>query len=276
MWVLAARQIVRTVKIQDTERVPVIGQAILTGIILSYISLTAVAIINNPTASDQEVLIRLIGALLLLIASTGLVAWGWSRLVAMRGFVLGLFAVLMVYTLSAGWDAAGHSGQAGREILSGSLSLSGATRLVQTIDDLNRWGPKETNGLDIAVVESRSPALRWLLRGYQRVTFVDQLSASASPALVLTPDQPELALAATYRGQGFVLSNAPLWGALQPMEWLRWFVFRSVPGNAMVQDRLILWARLDVFPVSTSEEGLSSGAQPPPTNDSGGGIDGAQ
>lgn len=261
MWVLAARQIARTVQIPVVDRIPVIGQAVLSVIILTYVSVTTASVINNPASPNPEVAVRLGGALLLLFASTGLVAWGWSRLVALRGFLLGVMVILLVYTVSSAWDSAGHSGQVERDVWSDGISPSGSSLLMQTIDELNQWGPKQAGGLDIVVIEKPSPALRWLLRDYRHVTFVDQLTTSASPSLVITPERPELALAATYRGQAFMISNSVLWTALQPVEWFRWFVFRSIPANVAVQDRVILWARLDVFPVQDPEPAQSDSSQ---------------
>lgn len=260
MWTLASRQITQTILLPDGDRAPVIGQIVLSAVILSYISLTTVGMINNPASANTEVTVRLGGALLLLAASTGLVAWGWTRLVALRGLVLGAAVILFVYTLSAAWDAAGHSSRSGWEIWSGGASPLGASLLTQTIDDLNQWSPKQAGGLDLVVIEKSTPALRWLLRDYRNLTFVDQLESSASPALVITPETPELALAATYRGQSFGIADTVLWNALQPVEWLRWFVFRTLPANAVLPDRLILWVRLDVLPVGETEAALPEGA----------------
>jgi hypothetical protein len=244
---LAARQLARLMEIPSLDRLPVAGQAVLTAVILSYLLLTAAGISSAGIVS-REVMLRLGGAGVLLLLTAVLVGWGWSSQVAVRGFVLGTAAVLLVLTVSAAWDSAGHSGSAGSEIWSVDRPPASVRLLRSTIDDLNQWGPKESGGLQIVVIENHSPALRWQLRGYNHVSFVDQLPSTASPALVITPDRPALELGATYRGQGFLLRSDPVWQVFQPLDWFRWFFFRSVPSVAEVQDRVILWARLDVFP----------------------------
>jgi hypothetical protein len=98
------------------------------------------------------------------------------------------------------------------------------------------------------VVEVDSPALRWSLRDYTKISYVNQLPEDASPAFVITPEQPDLALSATYRGQDFILAEDPGWNSFHLDQWLRWLAFRAIPAESVRQDRLILWARTDLFP----------------------------
>lgn len=252
LWVLAARQLVHLLRVPVEDRLPLLGQVLLSAIILSFLSLTAVTFFNNSAFPQQEIWIRVIGAGILLVASTGLVAWGWSGKIALRGLVFGASLVLLAYMVSASWDAAGFSDNQGRALLSGGEALPGEALLMGTVEDLNQWGPVETGGLDVVVVDTPSPALRWMLRDVERVTFVDLLPQDASPALVITPAEPELSLAATYRGQGFLLSQNANWGQFALNDWFRWLVFRTVPASALAQDKVILWARLDLFPADSS------------------------
>jgi hypothetical protein len=254
---LAARQAARLFQLPAADRAPIIGQALLSTVILAFVSLSSIAVLNNPNIDQQEFWTRLAGALLMLVASSALVAWGWSRMVALRGLAVGVAVVLLAYMVSTAWHAAGFSGAPGREVWSGAPAFSSSDLLVNTINDLNQWGPKQDGGLDIVVVKNASPALQWLLRGYP-VKFVDSLPSEAGPALVITANEPDLALSATYRGQSFLAADGVSWGLLNTADWLRWLVFRSVPGDKLIQDRVILWARLDLFP------GGSAASQPAP------------
>jgi hypothetical protein len=253
LWALAARQIARSARVPSLDAGPLLGQALLSGVILAYISLTFVSLANNPNVSQDEVLARLFGAVIMLAAATGLIAWGWSRFVALRGLALAAALLLGVYSLAMSWDAAGLSSRSGLEVWTSGANFRGADLVVSTIDQLSRWGPQEVNGPDIAVVGLNSPSLRWALRGYKRVSFVDHLSADSSPAVVITLNQPELALAATYRGQSFLLSDQTSWNLLNAWDWYRWMIFRTVPTSTRKQDRMILWARLDWFPGDQSQ-----------------------
>jgi len=97
------------------------------------------------------------------------------------------------------------------------------------------------------VVGVPSPALQWLLRDFERVSYANQLPVDSSPALVITPGQPDLALAATYRGQNFNLTEAVDWNQFRLVDWFRWLVFRSAPAQSVELKPVILWARVDLF-----------------------------
>lgn len=184
----------------------------------------------------------------MLIASTGLIAWGWSRNVALRGLVGGLLVILIIYSISAVWNSSGLSNRAGHELWTGPSAVRQADLLQDTLADLEFQGPALSGGPDVAVVQVGSPSIRWLLRGVRQVSYTTQLPNDASPALVITADQPDLALAAMYRGQGFEYTESVNWDRLTPAEWFRWVVFRVLPSDTLLPNRVILWARSDFFP----------------------------
>ncbi len=233
----------------DGDRLPFLGQALLSALILGFLSLTVLSIVNNPQfANAQEYWIRLAGALVMLAASTGLIGWGWSRAVAVRGSIWGIFVILLIYAVAAAWNSAGLSSKLGREFWAAGRQLPEDRLLLKTLKDLSEWGPVISGGPDLVVVNVRSPALRWTLRNYPKVIYTSQLSTAASPAILITVEQPELALAATYRGQDFVLNEIPAWTSLKIDQWVRWLAFRVVPAETIRRDRIILWARTDLFP----------------------------
>lgn len=262
LWGLAARQVSRLLVLPRFDRAPALGLAILSAVILAFASMTMAAVSNNAGVGPQEMGLRLAGAGLMLVASGLLVGWGWSSAVARRGLVYGTGIVLLVYMLSAGWHAAGFSGEVGRELIGVDAPPRSTDLLVRSIDDLNRWGPQEDNGLDIVVLEVPNPSLRWLLRDYRRVSFVNALPEESQPAIVITAPRPELGLAATYRGQSLVYVQAVDWKTLRGMDWLRWLVFRSTTAPQRLESRLVLWARLDLFPGGLEETVSASEVQP--------------
>jgi hypothetical protein len=263
LWALAARQAARLLILPAGDRGAAAGQALLSGVILAFVSLSVVGAFNNTNLTMQELGFRLIGAAVMLVASSGLIWWGWSRLVATRGLVFGAVGVLLAYMVSMGFDAAGFTPVAGREFWQADAAPRGAPVLAQTIQNLGQWGPREAGGPDVVVIDADTPALRWLLRNFNRVQFAPALPADASPAIVITQDQPDLGLAAAYRGQSIVWKDDVFWNAMVPAEWFRWAVFRAIPVPARDSRRVILWARLDLFPGGEdSGAGVQGGALP--------------
>lgn len=255
LWALATRQGVRLLELPGQDYLAVLGQALLSTIIFAFVSLTAVTLVNVPNLPQQQVLLRMAIAVLMLAASTILIGWGWSRTVAVRGLVLGLSVVLLAYTVAAGWDAAGFTGKSARDLFAGNAQLASADLITGTIENLDQWTPPQTGGLEVVVLNVPSPALRWELRNLQRVRFVENLPPEASPGIVISPDQPELALSATYRGQRLVLSEQTAWNTLNAADWFRWMVFRSVPAGSASLQHIILWARVDLFPGEQAQSG---------------------
>jgi len=246
---LAGRQLARMVSVPKQDRLPVLGQALLAALILGFISITIVSMVNNTQlANAQEYWFRLAGALIMLFASAGLIGWGWSKDVAVRGFTWGLLAVLFLYAISTAWDSAHLSFRDNQELWTAGRQLPEERLLLDTIENLSEWGPVVSGGPDLVVVGVQSPALRWALRNHPKIDYTNQLSVEASPALLITMDSPELALASTYRGQDFILSEDTDWKSLKVKDWVRWLVFRSLPGEVTQRDRVVLWARTDLFP----------------------------
>lgn len=256
LWALAARQIVSLFSLPLHDRVPVIGQAILAAVIFTFISMAGVMM---TIASDpQEYWFKIAGALALVAASIGLIAWGWSRQVAFRGALWGLTVVLTCYFLAAGWNAANLDGRGGVDLWSGASSARDGTLILSTLKNLDQWGPVKPGGPEVVVTGVVSPSLRWLLRNVEQVSYDTALSSTSNPAVVITPLQPQLSLASPYRGEAFVLSETIDWKQFKLGDWFRWQVFRTAPAATLVQDKIILWARSDLFPggsVQTSPAG---------------------
>jgi hypothetical protein len=205
------------------------------------------AISNSIHAQQDYVpeLIALVGALVLLLSTAFLVAWGWNGRVALYGVVWSLIAILLVFTVSATWNASGLSARGTAEFWRFGPQFVDADLVKATIQDFEMWNIDGSYPVDTAVVGVASPALRWVLRDVANVSYVDFLPNTAAPALVITPEQPELALAATYRGQGFVLGQQPTWDVVLPSEWLPWLYFREAP---LENEPIVLWARTNLFP----------------------------
>lgn len=248
LWVLAARQMARLVSLPVYDRLPVAGQAILAAVIFGYVSMGLVTITNVPSNDLRGNWVQLAGALVMLAASAGLVAWGWSRQVAVRGVVWGFGAMLVIYFIAAGWNVSGLAGRDAVELWSDRAGAKDANLILSTLKNLDQWRPQQPNGPRITIAGLSSPSLHWLLRNVAQVTDEPGLSSASSPDIVITPLQPELALASAYRGEAFVLAETINWQQLKPADWFRWLSLRTVPGTALQQEKIIVWARADLFP----------------------------
>lgn len=246
---LTSRQVVRLLRVSRPDRLPALGQALLAAVILGFIYILILRKANNPaTVPNLDYLPRLIGSIALLISSTALVAWGWSRVIALRGLSWAFAFILFLIYLMSGWNAAGFSGHAGRVFWTGEPVMTGTGLLLDTIDDLDQWGPLSAESPDLVVAGIDSPALRWALRDVENVSYALRLASEARPALVITPNQDDLALSAYYRGQEMTLAEGARWEQIQPGGWLRWLVYRVWPNESMAREQIILWARVDLFP----------------------------
>jgi hypothetical protein len=77
------------------------------------------------------------------------------------------------------------------------------------------------------------------------VETVSALDPQVPPPIVITPFIDNLGLPAAYRGQDFTWRQMPQWDLIIPPDWIRWWVFRQLPGH---DETIILWARDDLFP----------------------------
>lgn len=264
LWALAAGTMTRLFNSTGSQRIPILGQAVLGAVILVYISLSLVSISGDIAAGRQQAAqwLVLAAAVVLLLLSTLLVAWGWSGRVARLGLVWSLVAVMFVYTLMNSWNAAGLSGRRPAELWAAGPAARDGDLIRATIEDLSLWNTGVRNKLEVVVVGNTTPALRWLLRDQQQVQYTQSLSATSAPSLVLTADQNQPALAAAYRGQDFVLEEIPLWNSNGLQGWFRWQIFREIPMN---QQSIVLWARTDLFVGDDVE--VETSPEPAPVDD---------
>jgi hypothetical protein len=253
LWALAARQIERITHVSLEDWQPALGQMVLASVILGYLSVTLISMTNTTLAGPNEYLLRIGAALAMLIACTFLVAWGWSWRVSWRGVVWGLGVVLGIYWISSGWNVTGLSSHSGADLWFQGPYLQETDLLTKTVQNINEWGPTQTGGQDLLVVDPSSPALRWIWKNSQRVSYSAQPPVDQNPALMITGSDVTPSLQSTYRGEGYVLSETIHWNAMKPADWFRWTVFRTLPAEAVQKNQVILWARTDLFPGGAAE-----------------------
>ncbi len=250
LWSLAARELSRYLVWDPDGGWISLAQAffVLVLMALVWLNITGVGLLALDVQNTALRLGVIVGVFGLGIVATILVAYGWTREIAIRGFVWGICAAMGLYSLSAMWGLSQiHTGQ--RVELWYPYPLTVENELLLTsIADSSEWYTGDTDSLDIFAPNS-IPSLSWALRDFTQVEFISEYQAfpgGEQPGIVITvQDQEAPALAAAYRGQDFVWRMNPAWTSKLPPDFITWVVFRQAP---MQLDKVVLWARVDLFP----------------------------
>ncbi|HMN63317.1 MAG TPA: hypothetical protein PJ988_23315, partial [Anaerolinea sp.] len=264
MLVLAARQIGRVKATEPADILPVLGQAALTVVLILFFVYT---LLFNPITAGAsypfEALIRMGMAIVLLVAVTGMVAWGWSQRVAATGLQYGVGLLLVIFSISALFHALGYSRNPAAELISPSPFVASADLLGLTLKETIMTRPNPTTEPSIAVVNYPSDALRWALRDYPQVVFTSLPITGFQPDIVISEQTSTPELAAEYRGQAMTWTKSPAWSLLAPYEWLRWWMYRDIPLEGMENHQIIYWMKSDEFPGGAAvNQPASSPAEP--------------
>ncbi len=123
-----------------------------------------------------------------------------------------------------------------------------ADLLLASVNDMSDWSDTNIHAQSVTIAGVDSPALLWLLHE-RPVQVQDALDASAQPAMVITVDQDNPVLAASYRGQSFVWHRTPQWGSTGLGDWVQWLPFHQISQQS---ESIILWVRTDLFIDSTT------------------------
>jgi hypothetical protein len=252
IWALASKELARQLQVFDWEKFPALGQAILV-VILLVLAWLNLAGLSLPGTDLQVYRLRwavIGGVIALVLITTGLVALGWSFSVAQRGLTWGLGITLGFYVLAGLWGVTQLHPSAVQNLWMPTPVTQEDDLLMSTLADLAEYRTGRRDTLDL-VVTAPSPSLRWILRNWNEVSFVDQLAPGELPSALLTSEEdiaPKFSVA--YRGQDFAISAYPAWQGALPDAWSDWLVFRRAPAST---EQIILWGRGDIFPGGTLE-----------------------
>ncbi len=246
---LAARQLARMLDAPREDRTAMIGQALLTAVMVFFAWSSVLDLSNlvdqvGATAPALE-WGRFAASLVLLGIATFLVGWGWSVEAARDGLQWGIALVVGLFSLAALFNGMGVSRRAEMELWRSGPPFTQEALLQTTLRNFSEWQPSLNTQIDIAVVGLDGPALRWALREFDHVSYVSDLPVNAQPAVMITPNDVVLEQAAPYRGQDFEIWRKPFWDLFLGRDWLNWSVYRTGMTD---YEQMIVWVRTDLFP----------------------------
>ena len=243
-WTLAALELSRHLEFVREDRLETVGVMVFTVLLLAFawMDLNALRLTPLPSQQGDIRMMLFFGALLLLILSLALVAFGWSVRVARVGAAWGVTILLGLYTLGAAWGGTGLRNLNAVELWDSSPRIAQADLISQTADEISEWATGHADDLPVTVFGVDSPSLLWSLRNHNpRVVLA--LDPASFPEMIVTPLQADIGLASAYRGQDFTWRQSPTW-ELFSTSYLNWLTYRELPSSS---ESLILWVRNDLF-----------------------------
>ncbi len=249
MLILAAKKLSKLVRLPNVEnRLIFIVELTLFLALVIFSFLNSLNLVNNAYLTPEETRNRIIGTFLpiiLLAAMTVLFAWGWSYSSTRNGFVTGIVVLLVVGLVSNAWKSAGLGSRPQFEFLFSRGFPLGEQPLLTTVKDISISRTGYADRIDIQVIGLEHPSVFWVLRDFNEVISASVPDPNSAPSLVLTNVETRIDLPASYRGQKILWSVNPDYAAMQPIDWIRWSLFRLTPAS---NTELILWAKNDLFP----------------------------
>lgn len=246
LWILAANELHRHIPTQPVHSIA-IGQAVfifvLAGLFWYTIAATTRTVYGTNETLTQYVI--LIGIFVLGGLTTALIALGWNWEISRRGLVIGVTAVLSVYSLSVMLGSSQIRQNQASELWSIPPSPAQTQLMTKVLNEISNWNTGFPQYIDIVSMVD-TPSLRWALREFPEVQFLSRPIRGDLPAVVITQESDELpTLAEAYRGEDFVWWTNPGWSGALPPDLARWFSFREAP---LQKEKIILWSRSDLYP----------------------------
>lgn len=200
------------------------------------------------TFEPENVSYLIIIAMAVMLATTGAYALATLNVDYIAQSAL---AAIIIFAAYYSWGTAWWLGNEGkhdpRERWVTTATDDDARYLFQQIDDLSLQATNSTTDLEIRSSVD-TPLLRWYLRNYQDIRFVDSVPTSANDDLIITPASTELQLTLDYLGSDFGLTRPQVVLVTTEMpilDTLKWWLFQE-SATPLNEDRVIIWLRSDL------------------------------
>ena len=136
-----------------------------------------------------------------------------------------------------------------QEFLGGPRTSPDVVRVVNDLQGvaLDRFGAAQTQ--PVAVDASLTPTLAWYLRYFPRVDVRNNAATSGvSQILAAAPSTPQVQTPAGYVGQRARFETEWIPGGMGVRDWLRWIIYRNVPGVPPQVDWMIWFSKVSAPP----------------------------
>ena len=246
LWFLASRELARFVPQGSINLIALIHASLLVLLLaLFWNTLSALNYVQPMEGSVGIRLAILAGVLSLAFLTTVLISLGWGWETGRLGLAWGSSIALLLYSVSMMWNTSQLQTNLPQALWAPTPGPGQVRMLVDTLKEISNWSTGNAWSLEV-VDTTRSPAMRWALRDFEKARFLDRLPPGEQPAVILAPQaEQEPLLAAAYRGEDFPLWVRPGWEGGVPVEFNRWLTYHEAP---VLNDMVILWARTDIFP----------------------------
>jgi hypothetical protein len=211
--------------------------------------LQAPELLLQPGNPNSVSLVWVIISALFMLIGCFLAASVWRVPVTVRGALLGVLAFGLLTSLGSGWRAAVYTSDDAtewwnREAISREVHL-----LRQTILEIST---RETGGEPSTLpVVAQVPAdgeVAWTLRDVRDIQFITDVTEARTREIVVLPETAELPdLGGSYVGKSFLVRRTWDAAALQPIEFLAWYLQRRVREAPLPDERVVLWLRQDIY-----------------------------
>jgi hypothetical protein len=223
--------------------------------------------------------------LMFLLVGGLLAASVWGNSITLQGMTLGLLAFMLINSLSAAWGAGVSDAHNAAEPWHTRASSQDVPLLRETMVELAQ---RETLGYfeipvtvitDESIGFTRDGVVAWVLRDFNNVSYVDDLTAARADEIVLMravegvtlPQQTTLEqqqipptseaaagdipdLGGSYVGQTFTIMDQWNVQTVRGLDVLAWWFQRHTRAQPTAEQEAVLWVRLDVY------ESVSPGA----------------
>ena len=200
---------------------------------------------SNPERAGASLLVG--GISTILVAGVVALIWTYSQRLARQSLMVALVVIFSIYSWGKAWEL-GHTHQADpRELWVEEATAPGARILVETLKITSERSTRSPYTLPLTV-QSDDPILRWYLRDFADVTWVDALQPAVISEAVVTPvEEQNPLLGDSYLGMDLALRVEEPAGTDVPSlgQVLRWLLLRDAPVP-VASERIVVWIRQDV------------------------------
>ncbi len=246
LYTLAVIEIKHHLNTEGGELIPTMGVAILIMTIAGFLWFNFGKLTYG---GDQNQLILAVGGGIgILLVSAILIVLGWSRTVALKGYIWGILVILFLYTLSTGWRVSGVGTGLQSEMIGSAQTVPQLGLIKKTINEISNWNADTSTGIGVSVVGLDSNVLKWGFKDFSKITYQLATEKDQQPAVILAGNDQTFAFQDQYRGQDFIFEQTIDWQNFTAMDWISWLVHRKVSYS---NTSVVLWVRADQFPGGT-------------------------